>query len=44
MSLPVQDTGHADIVQAQDESWWGVALGVRPQNGNFSHIQLGECL
>ncbi|KAF8170379.1 glycosyl hydrolase [Pholiota molesta] len=42
LSLPVQDTGHADIVQAQDESWWGVALGVRPQNGNFSHIQLGR--
>ncbi|KAF8972582.1 glycosyl hydrolase [Flammula alnicola] len=42
LSLPVQDTGHADIVQAQDGTWWGVALGVRPQNGNFSHIQLGE--
>ncbi|KAF9482404.1 hypothetical protein BDN70DRAFT_853440 [Pholiota conissans] len=42
LSLPVQDTGHADIVQAPDGSWWGVALGVRPQNGNFSHIQLGR--
>ncbi|TFK38334.1 glycosyl hydrolase [Crucibulum laeve] len=40
--LLVQDTGHADIVQAQDGSWWGVALGVRPQDGNFSHIQLGR--
>ncbi|KAF5311819.1 hypothetical protein D9619_003596 [Psilocybe cf. subviscida] len=41
-SLPVQDTGHADMVQSPDGSWWGVALGVRIQNGNFSHIQLGR--
>ncbi|THU98676.1 hypothetical protein K435DRAFT_720469 [Dendrothele bispora CBS 962.96] len=42
LSLPVQDTGHADIVEAPDGSWWGVALGVRPQQSNFSHIQLGR--
>ncbi|KAK7039419.1 glycosyl hydrolase [Favolaschia claudopus] len=42
MSLPVQDTGHADFVQAPDGSWWGVALGVRPQDGNFNHQQLGR--
>ncbi|KAG6852887.1 hypothetical protein C0991_008372 [Blastosporella zonata] len=36
----VQDTGHADIVEGPDGRWWGVALGVRPQGGNFSHIQL----
>ncbi|KAJ7280036.1 glycoside hydrolase family 43 protein [Mycena rebaudengoi] len=42
LSSPVQDTGHSDIVQAPDGSWWGVALGVRPQNGNFSHQQLGR--
>ncbi|KAJ7226921.1 glycoside hydrolase family 43 protein [Mycena pura] len=41
MSLPVQDTGHADIVEAPDGSWWGVALGVRPQ-GDFNHQQLGR--
>lgn len=42
LSLSVQDTGHADIVQARDGSWWGVALGVRPQNGDFNHQQLGR--
>ncbi|KAK7438643.1 hypothetical protein VKT23_017976 [Stygiomarasmius scandens] len=42
LSLPDQDTGHADIVEAPDGSWWGVALGVRPQQSNFSHIQLGR--
>ncbi|KXN83251.1 Beta-xylosidase [Leucoagaricus sp. SymC.cos] len=33
-NLSVQNTGHADIVQAVDGKWWGVALGVRPQ-GTF---------
>ncbi|KAJ7711985.1 glycoside hydrolase family 43 protein [Mycena metata] len=42
MSLPVQDTGHSDIVQAPDGSWWGVALGVRPQDADFNHQQLGR--
>ncbi|KAF8881567.1 glycosyl hydrolase [Infundibulicybe gibba] len=42
LSLSVQDTGHADIVQGSDGKWWGVALGVRPQSQNFSHIQLGR--
>jgi xylan 1,4-beta-xylosidase len=27
----IQATGHADLVQAQDGSWWLVCLGVRPQ-------------
>lgn len=38
----VQNTGHADITEGADGRWWGVALGVRPQNGNTSHIQLGQ--
>ncbi|KAJ8689218.1 hypothetical protein PTI98_013262 [Pleurotus ostreatus] len=38
----VQNTGHADIVKGADGRWWGVSLGVRPQNGNMSHIQLGR--
>ncbi|KAJ3915636.1 glycosyl hydrolase [Lentinula edodes] len=43
LSLPVQYTGHADIVQAPSGEWWGVALGVRPQTeGDFDHIQLGK--
>lgn len=28
---PIQATGHADIVEAQDGSWWLVCLGIRPQ-------------
>lgn len=42
MSLPVQYTGHADIVEAPGGQWWGVALAVRPQTpGDYDHIQLG---
>ncbi|MHC4713517.1 MAG: glycoside hydrolase family 43 protein [Planctomycetota bacterium] len=26
---PIQATGHADLVQAHDESWWMVFLGIR---------------
>jgi len=33
-SNPIQGTGHADLVQAQDGSWWMVALGFRPVAGN----------
>ena len=32
-SNPIQGTGHADLVQAQDGSWWMVFLAFRPQNG-----------
>lgn len=28
--LPIQATGHADLIQAHDGSWWLVCLGVRP--------------
>lgn len=30
-SHPIQNTGHADLVQAPDGSWWMVLLGVRPR-------------
>jgi hypothetical protein len=30
-SSPVQNTGHADLVEAPDGSWWMVFLGVRPK-------------
>ncbi|MET7459396.1 glycoside hydrolase family 43 protein [Nonomuraea sp. NPDC005501] len=28
---PIQSTGHADLVQAADGSWWMVLLGTRPR-------------
>ena len=28
---PIQNTGHGDLVEATDGSWWMVALGVRPR-------------
>jgi len=30
---PIQGTGHADLVQANDGSWWMVCLAFRPQSG-----------
>lgn len=30
---PIQGTGHADIVQAEEGSWWMVCLAFRPQSG-----------
>jgi xylan 1,4-beta-xylosidase len=35
---PIQATGHADLVQAKDMSWWLVFLGIRPQGGKFHHL------
>ena len=32
-SNPIQGTGHADIVEAADGSWWMVCLAFRPQSG-----------
>ena len=37
---PIQGTGHADLVQAPDGSWWLVCLGFRQQNG--AHHLLGR--
>ena len=37
---PIQGTGHADIVQAHDGSWWTVCLGFRIQGGQ--HHLLGR--
>ena len=28
---PIQNTGHADLVEASDDSWWMVLLGTRPR-------------
>nr|BBH96093.1 glycoside hydrolase 43 family protein [Thermogemmatispora argillosa] len=34
---PIQATGHADLVQAHDGSWWLVCLGIRPQPSTRLH-------
>ncbi len=39
-SNPIQGTGHADLVQANDSSWWMVCLAFRPQSG--LHHMLGR--
>ena len=41
-SRPVQNTGHADLVQAPDGSWWMVLLGVRPRGGTPGWHTLGR--
>lgn len=40
-SKPIQATGHADLVQAADGSWWSVFLGIRPV-GNAKRHHLGR--
>lgn len=37
---PIQGTGHADLVEAPDGSWWLACLAFRPQTG--SHHLLGR--
>ncbi|HEX4704639.1 MAG TPA: family 43 glycosylhydrolase, partial [Pseudonocardiaceae bacterium] len=39
---PIQNTGHADLVQAVDGSWWMVLLGVRPAGGSPGWHVLGR--
>ncbi|WP_241563964.1 glycoside hydrolase family 43 protein [Nonomuraea polychroma] len=39
---PIQNTGHADLVQAPDGSWWMVFLGVRPGGGTPGWHVLGR--
>lgn len=40
ISSPIQGTGHADLIQAHDGSWWTVFLGFRPQS--YNHHLLGR--
>jgi alpha-N-arabinofuranosidase len=35
---PIQQTGHADLVQAHDGSWWIVFLGIRQPNDLHHHL------
>ena len=37
--LPIQCTGHGDLVQAPDGSWWMVLLGTRPR-GHFPEFHV----
>jgi beta-xylosidase len=39
---PVQNTGHADLVQATDGSWWMVLLAVRPLGRSPGYHILGR--
>jgi xylan 1,4-beta-xylosidase len=39
---PIQNTGHGDLVQAPDGSWWIVFLGVRPRGGTPGWHVLGR--
>ncbi|KJK46277.1 glycoside hydrolase [Lentzea aerocolonigenes] len=39
---PVQNTGHADLVQGPDGAWWMVLLGVRPGGGTPGWHVLGR--
>ena len=39
---PIQNTGHGDLVQATDGSWWLVFLGVRPKGGSPGYHALGR--
>jgi xylan 1,4-beta-xylosidase len=35
---PIQGTGHADLIEAHDGSWWLVLLAFRPRGGDFHHL------
>ncbi len=36
-SSPIQATGHADLIEATDGSWWLVCLGIRPNGYPPAH-------
>jgi beta-xylosidase len=39
---PIQNTGHADLVEAPDGSWWMVLLGTRPRGMTPAFSVLGR--
>ena len=41
-SHPIQNTGHTDLVEAVDGSWWMVVLGVRPRGSSPGFHVLGR--
>lgn len=40
----IHHTGHADLVQTQNNEWWMVMLGVRPYGGNYTNLGRETCL
>ena len=43
--MPIQATGHADLVQASDGKWWAVFLGFRPVSSTkVHHLGRETCL
>jgi alpha-N-arabinofuranosidase len=36
--LPIQATGHGDLLQTASGSWWLVLLGIRPWDGAHHHL------
>lgn len=38
MHAPIADTGHADLIQCQDGSWYAVFLGTRPYGGYHKNL------
>lgn len=40
--LPIQNTGHADLIEAHDGTWWMALLGVRPRGGSPGYHVLGR--
>ncbi|MHC4886109.1 MAG: glycoside hydrolase family 43 protein [Planctomycetota bacterium] len=43
-STPINGTGHADLIQGHDSSWWAVFLAFRPVAGRFHHLGRETCL
>lgn len=39
-SYPIQNVGHADLVETQNGEWWLVCLGSRPRGGFYNSQQL----
>jgi alpha-N-arabinofuranosidase len=40
----IHHTGHADMVQTQNNEWWMVLLGTRPYGGGFTNLGRETCL
>lgn len=38
MTIPIQATGHADMIEDQNGNWWMVCLGIRPKGFHLCHF------